>query len=183
MRERAFDVPVPALRRLVLNSGTSLEASGFLFAAVMAMLEFGEPLPADQKQSIARVRTISRQRYEALLAECLQSGSLVVLPTGEISSPILSDIRLARQQREPRTAIPTSVRRAVIEKTSGKCAYCAVVLTVDGGHPNSYQPDHVLPVAKGGSDDIANLIPSCASCNAKKSARTALQFMGATNDC
>lgn len=76
-----------------------------------------------------------------------------------------------------RAPIPASTREAVLKKTKGKCAYCAVVLTIEPGHPHSYCADHVLPVHRGGSDDIANLIPSCRTCNGKKSAKTALQFM------
>lgn len=79
--------------------------------------------------------------------------------------------------RTSRAPIPAATREAVLKKTKGKCAYCAVVLTLDAGHPHSYCADHVLPVARGGSDDIANLIPSCRTCNGKKSAKTALHFM------
>lgn len=68
-----------------------------------------------------------------------------------------------------RVSIPRRDRDAVLRKTSGRCAYCAVTLTVVPGQPHSYCVDHVLPVARGGSNDIANLIPSCRSCNTKKS--------------
>lgn len=82
--------------------------------------------------------------------------------------------RMWRKKREP---LPTRKRDAVLRKTSGKCAYCAVALTAKPGHPHSYCVDHVLAVRNGGTDDVANLIPSCRDCNAKKSAKTALRFM------
>lgn len=78
-------------------------------------------------------------------------------------------------QRDP---VPSSTRTAVLRKTSGKCVYCGVVLSASPGRDDSYQADHVLPVAKGGADDIANLVPSCARCNRLKSAKTLFRFFG-----
>jgi hypothetical protein len=74
--------------------------------------------------------------------------------------------------------VPTKTRAAVLAKTDGKCVYCGVKLTTKAGHPHSYHPDHVLPVIKGGGNDVANLIPSCATCNTRKGAKTFLIFTG-----
>lgn len=90
---------------------------------------------------------------------------------------VLLDCTIDRMGRKKREPIPTRKRDAVLRKTSGKCAYCAVTLTTKPGHPHSYCVDHVLAVRNGGTDDVANLIPSCRDCNAKKSAKTALRFM------
>ena len=97
-----------------------------------------------------------------------------------ITEPLHAEMlaRIAQSKREQRQQIPSARRSAVLAKTSGKCVYCGVALVLTKGRPNSYQADHVLAVALGGSDDIANLVPSCADCNAKKRAKTALQFLG-----
>lgn len=42
----------------------------------------------------------------------------------------------------------------------GLCAYC--------GEPKKLTRDHVVPISKGGTDHIANIVPACASCNSKK---------------
>lgn len=86
--------------------------------------------------------------------------------------------RIARSRKKRRGAIGPPTREAVFEKTSGRCVYCGIRLVLEGGRPNSFQPDHVLPVKLDGGDDVANLVPSCAACNALKKAKTALQFLG-----
>lgn len=45
----------------------------------------------------------------------------------------------------------------------GLCAYC-------GEQPGDTR-DHVLPVTRGGSDSIGNILPACAPCNSSKGTR------------
>ena len=54
----------------------------------------------------------------------------------------------------------TNVRDAPVK---GPCIYC--------GAP-AQTHDHVIPRSRGGSDDPANLVLACVSCNASKGART-----------
>lgn len=37
--------------------------------------------------------------------------------------------------------------------------------------------DHVTPIAKGGSDDLENLVLACAKCNLQKGTKTHDEFM------
>jgi 5-methylcytosine-specific restriction endonuclease McrA len=53
-----------------------------------------------------------------------------------------------------------------------RCAYCDVHL------PGKLQPDHVVPVSRGGSDMIENIVPACGPCNWSKGARTGREFVG-----
>lgn len=41
------------------------------------------------------------------------------------------------------------------------CAYC-------GTKPGSLDPDHVMPLSRGGYDSVTNLLPACRSCNGDK---------------
>jgi hypothetical protein len=41
------------------------------------------------------------------------------------------------------------------------CAYCNEPVT-------TYEPDHVIPLSKGGSNSITNVVPSCPLCNSDK---------------
>lgn len=65
-----------------------------------------------------------------------------------------------------RKTITKKVRFEVFKRDSFTCQYCGqaapdVVLHID----------HIEPVAKGGDNDILNLLTSCAGCNAGKSDR------------
>lgn len=43
-----------------------------------------------------------------------------------------------------------------------RCSYCDTVMT---GQPD---PDHVIPISRGGRNDIGNIVPCCRICNADK---------------
>jgi hypothetical protein len=57
-----------------------------------------------------------------------------------------------------------SFRREIITAWDGACAYC-------GCQPEKVTLDHVIPKAKGGTTDRANLVPACAGCNVSKNHR------------
>lgn len=49
------------------------------------------------------------------------------------------------------------------------CAYCC--------EPKPLTRDHDIPLSRGGTDDIMNIIPACRLCNSKKRTRTAAEFV------
>lgn len=53
----------------------------------------------------------------------------------------------------------------LLYKYHGKCCAC--------GATGVLEPDHIIPVSKGGTNDIDNRQPLCRSCNAKKRDRIA----------
>ncbi len=70
------------------------------------------------------------------------------------------------EQSQRRKQISKKLRFEVFKRDSFKCQYCGatapeVILHVD----------HMKPVSKGGSNDLTNLITSCAACNLGKRAR------------
>jgi 5-methylcytosine-specific restriction endonuclease McrA len=65
-----------------------------------------------------------------------------------------------------RKSIPKSIRFEVLKRDSFKCQYCG-----RSAPEVLLQVDHMEPVAKGGSDEVVNLITSCFDCNSGKSDR------------
>lgn len=55
----------------------------------------------------------------------------------------------------------TDSQWTALQSTWGGCAYCGV-----SGTP--MQKDCVLPISRGGRYALANVVPSCPSCNASK---------------
>jgi 5-methylcytosine-specific restriction endonuclease McrA len=47
-----------------------------------------------------------------------------------------------------------------------RCAYCDLEMT------EQPDPDHVVPLSRGGHNDIANILPCCHRCNSDKNDMT-----------
>jgi 5-methylcytosine-specific restriction endonuclease McrA len=52
--------------------------------------------------------------------------------------------------------------KAVVRRDGYVCAYCGRRATT---------ADHVVPKARGGTDDMSNLVAACRSCNGRKGVR------------
>jgi hypothetical protein len=72
---------------------------------------------------------------------------------------------LRRARKAGATGSHTAAQfRALIEATGGICLCCGRHFT-DDLRPTE---DHIVPLSKGGSDDITNIQPLCHSCNCSK---------------
>ena len=69
--------------------------------------------------------------------------------------------RIEGSQLVSKRVTKNSFRRDIINAWEGCCAYC-------GCEPEKITLDHVVPKAKGGTTDRANLVPACACCNVSK---------------
>lgn len=70
-----------------------------------------------------------------------------------------------------RRRLSKSERKKIYEKCKGHCAYCGCKLEY-----KDMQIDHVIPLRRGGEDDIKNMLPACRSCNHYKATLTAEEF-------
>jgi 5-methylcytosine-specific restriction endonuclease McrA len=80
-----------------------------------------------------------------------------------------------RQIRLKRSSNPTKVA-AVWEACEGRCGYCGCEMTRDNPYaPTAFQIDHVIPIAEGGTNDMANLRGACRRCNFAKGIKSSPQ--------
>lgn len=57
---------------------------------------------------------------------------------------------------------------ALIDFWGSLCVYC--------GEPSELEIEHIVPLARGGTNEITNLTVACKSCNMKKRTQTASEF-------
>lgn len=82
-------------------------------------------------------------------------------------APVANDVRHGRLSGRSRK--PT--RDAITERQRNRCHYCQRVMNPtqpDHSDPLAASLDHVIPLGRGGTDDEANLVVACVSCNARK---------------
>lgn len=85
----------------------------------------------------------------------------------DLHFPMVEPFRIhVPTQRIERRPISPELRQATWEKTNGTCFYCGVQTTPFV----TFRIDHFVPVAHGGKNDPANLVPACQTCNSRKSA-------------
>jgi hypothetical protein len=72
----------------------------------------------------------------------------------------------------PPQSVWQRLRRFVFSRDGHRCQYCG---TTDG----PMTCDHVLPLARGGSNDISNLTTACAPCNRSKGSNTVSEWVRA----
>lgn len=59
---------------------------------------------------------------------------------------------------------------ALYFEQNGRCAYCGIPIYFD--IERDVSEDHVIPLTRGGSDAIGNILLACRSCNAQKNDKT-----------
>lgn len=77
--------------------------------------------------------------------------------------------------REARSAHRSGIRSEVWLKTHGECWYCG-----EGMNPfQDFTIDHIVPLSRGGTNAVVNLVPACRSCNAQKGSKTIEEYRAA----
>lgn len=146
----------------------------------------------DDDRTLARACNCSVQAYKKAKAKLIDMGKIAVVD-GKLYQPradaeyedvleehihaqsverararSLEKARKARWENHTpvgRAWLHPHTRAAVLERDGYRCVYCG-----DGDGP--FHIDHVLPVSRGGSDDLENLTCACAACNLSKSNKT-----------
>ena len=101
---------------------------------------------------------------------CYDCGALIVEPTGQTPSVYCSSRcqgRVHKRRRRAREFNATGEYRyseimRLYQQQGRVCAYCQQPVI---GLPD---PEHVLPLSRGGRNDTSNLVAACRACNADK---------------
>ena len=78
-----------------------------------------------------------------------------------------AQMRRAREAGAP-GRFTTAEWRALVVRFDSKCAYC--------GAASRLEADHRVPISRGGSNSIDNILPACGPCNRKKRTLTEAAF-------
>ena len=153
---------------------------------VVPWARVGSFIRSEQGNIIDNLTTVKRRLPDLFTHKCIavnrQRGS-----ANEIAVHLPSDIPACRQliDREEREAF-TDVekkdardyyndaerRLVILARDDHACIYCTAVLSED-----SFVLDHLLPVAKGGTNRKHNLVAACESCNGRRSESEPVQFL------
>lgn len=80
--------------------------------------------------------------------------------------------KVRNMRRRDKSGAPRS--KAIVDlykRSKGKCYYCGV----DVGQ--NYHIDHVIPLTRGGTNDLSNLVIACPSCNLRKHDKLPHEFV------
>jgi hypothetical protein len=65
----------------------------------------------------------------------------------------------------------------LLARFNSRCAYCGVSLYIENNTRNSsLHWDHVVPLFRGGTDSIGNILPACRTCNTSKGIKTLTEW-------
>jgi 5-methylcytosine-specific restriction endonuclease McrA len=120
-----------------------------------------DEFPAEMRQEIER------------LASCeTRPPRWIKVAGAEIPSRAWVEWNLRRGLRPDgeRQALPDELRDRVVARDGMRCGICGGAVA----HRREIHIDHIVPVALGGTNDLANLQVSHALCNMRKGARLEL---------
>ena len=80
--------------------------------------------------------------------------------------------RFLPTERLARGKVPKGLRKETLENDGYECVVC--------GARDRLEADHIIPVARGGSDVISNMQTLCKTCNSSKGSKTMNEWLHAT---
>lgn len=109
-----------------------------------------------------------RERYQANLATGRERSRV---QTARSITPERQRAANSRKKAKAGGAIGShSVKEwnRLVARYRGECAYCGAVANLTR--------EHVIPVSRGGSDFIGNILPACTSCNCSKQDKLPMEW-------
>lgn len=152
---------------------------------VIPWARVGTFIRSEQGNIIDNNTTVKRRLSDLFEQDCIavnrQRGG-----ANEISVHLPSDIAACRKLIDQEHAAPVEVeqkderdyyndpsrRLVILARDRNACVYCTAALSAD-----TFVLDHLLPVARGGTNRKHNLVAACALCNQRRSELEPIQFL------
>lgn len=118
------------------------------------------------KLYISKHKAINRDRYNELSRIWAKNNpekrALARKKWKAKNRELVNHYEKARQNRLSGATGSHSLKEwtCLIDKYNNCCFYC--------GMHKPLTKDHIVPISKGGSDNIDNIVPACVSCNSRK---------------
>lgn len=122
--------------------------------------------PADSRRQRARERT--RRRYLSDPAGWLARQKDWRQRNPEKAHAYVRTSHSKRREASKGGSFTTAQWLALLDRHGRRCAYC--------GSNVQIEIDHRIPLIRGGSNTIENILPACRSCNRRKNRRTEDEF-------
>ncbi|TMF81246.1 MAG: HNH endonuclease [Chloroflexi bacterium] len=129
---------------------------------------------AKAREAMSRWRTAHREEDRANKRDYYarnRARSKAAVAAYRLANPeVVRVVRRLRRAREVAAAgvYTTAQWLDLVRVYDGRCGYCGLAVTLE--------PDHRVPLARGGSNWIENIIPCCRPCNTRKRTATEDEF-------
>lgn len=123
------------------------------------------------------IRDLVSRLIDAGVDPC-EAAEIVTLAAMEalVAHTVVPEDSDARRRASFREAgigpVEWSERRVfILERDGARCCYCQA-------EAGPFEIDHVLPIARGGTHEVENLVVACRPCNRSKKDRTVEEWRG-----
>lgn len=130
--------------------------------------ENAESIKTKQRQNYLKERDLrlakNREYYQKHKEEIVSQKSVYSKNNPEIKRRASLKRRVIMANNNSFLILPKEIKKLY----NSECIYC--------GSREKIQADHVIPVTRGGTNSIGNLVPACYICNPSKGNRTIMEW-------
>ena len=166
------------VNRLAMESG---DFAALLYTWLIPHAADDRTLTGDPEELMLQVCPGRRDKSPEDIAAALNAMvtlGLIVWDRGSATIEIAADdwhrwlgpSDISQRIRDITTAQWRRLRIAVFERDDYRCQYCGIVAA-------SPECDHVIPISRGGTNEMSNLATACRKCNRSKQAKLITEWV------